>query len=76
MLTKTSGALLYRVRLRFIGCQDQTVSCATDYQHFASENPARLAKAIERGIPDTLRGMMWYVYLRLYEFILYPYQAS
>jgi hypothetical protein len=30
-----------------------------DYQQFASENPEELARAIERGIPDTLRGMMW-----------------
>ena len=30
-----------------------------DYQQFASENPEKLAKAIERGIPKSLRGMMW-----------------
>jgi hypothetical protein len=30
-----------------------------DYQGFAAEHPEDLAKAIERGIPDTLRGMMW-----------------
>jgi ecotropic viral integration site 5 protein len=31
----------------------------SDYQGFASENPEALARAIEQGIPDTLRGMMW-----------------
>ncbi|KAI0373490.1 RabGAP/TBC [Pilatotrama ljubarskyi] len=30
-----------------------------DYQGFASEHPEQLAKAIERGIPKTLRGMVW-----------------
>ncbi|KAI0035883.1 RabGAP/TBC [Vararia minispora EC-137] len=30
-----------------------------DYQTFASENSQKLASAIERGIPDTLRGMVW-----------------
>jgi hypothetical protein len=39
------------------------VYCVTDYQQFACENPERLAKAIERGIPGTLRGMMWYATL-------------
>ncbi|KAF9241597.1 rab-GTPase-TBC domain-containing protein [Melanogaster broomeanus] len=31
----------------------------SDYQGYAAANPEKLAKAIERGIPDTLRGMMW-----------------
>ncbi|KAF9227336.1 RabGAP/TBC [Gyrodon lividus] len=31
----------------------------SDYQGYAAVNPDRLAKAIERGIPNTLRGMMW-----------------
>ncbi|KAH7916576.1 rab-GTPase-TBC domain-containing protein [Hygrophoropsis aurantiaca] len=31
----------------------------SDYRKFAAENPEQLAKAIEKGIPDTLRGMMW-----------------
>lgn len=31
----------------------------SDYQGFAASNPQRLAKAIEKGIPDALRGMMW-----------------
>jgi len=30
-----------------------------DYQGFASENSERLARAIERGIPSKLRGMVW-----------------
>ncbi|KAI9059232.1 RabGAP/TBC [Trametes sanguinea] len=30
-----------------------------DYQGFAAEHPERLARAIERGIPKTLRGMVW-----------------
>ncbi|KAG1777720.1 rab-GTPase-TBC domain-containing protein [Suillus placidus] len=30
-----------------------------DYQGFAASNPQKLAKAIEKGIPDALRGMMW-----------------
>lgn len=32
---------------------------AADYQGFASEHPEQLAKAIEHGIPKTLRGMIW-----------------
>ncbi|KAF5386101.1 hypothetical protein D9615_002253 [Tricholomella constricta] len=31
----------------------------SDYQGFASERPEELATAIARGVPDTLRGMMW-----------------
>ncbi|KAF8070464.1 rab-GTPase-TBC domain-containing protein [Lyophyllum atratum] len=31
----------------------------SDYQAFASEQPEELATAIAKGIPDTLRGMMW-----------------
>ncbi|RDB25076.1 GTPase-activating protein GYP5 [Hypsizygus marmoreus] len=31
----------------------------SDYQGFAAERPDELAEAIARGIPDTLRGMMW-----------------
>ncbi|KAJ8488666.1 hypothetical protein ONZ45_g13870 [Pleurotus djamor] len=31
----------------------------SDYQDFAAENPERLARAIEKGIPGALRGMMW-----------------
>ncbi|RPD53977.1 RabGAP/TBC [Lentinus tigrinus ALCF2SS1-6] len=31
----------------------------SDYQGFAAANPERLAKAIEHGIPKTLRGMIW-----------------
>ncbi|KAG1766964.1 rab-GTPase-TBC domain-containing protein [Suillus occidentalis] len=31
----------------------------SDYQGFAASNPQKLAKAIEKGIPDALRGMMW-----------------
>ncbi|EGN99714.1 hypothetical protein SERLA73DRAFT_179863 [Serpula lacrymans var. lacrymans S7.3] len=34
-------------------------SVISDYQKFAADNPESLAKAIEKGIPDTLRGMMW-----------------
>ncbi|KAG6869112.1 hypothetical protein C0993_001677 [Termitomyces sp. T159_Od127] len=30
-----------------------------DYQGFAADRPEELASAIARGIPDTLRGMMW-----------------
>lgn len=30
-----------------------------DYQTFASENAERLARSIEKGIPDSLRGMVW-----------------
>ncbi|KAH9858606.1 RabGAP/TBC [Lenzites betulinus] len=30
-----------------------------DYQGFAAANPEHLARAIERGIPKTLRGMVW-----------------
>ncbi|KAJ7218038.1 rab-GTPase-TBC domain-containing protein [Mycena pura] len=32
---------------------------AADYQQFASDNPGALARAIAKGIPGTLRGMMW-----------------
>ncbi|THH30433.1 hypothetical protein EUX98_g3757 [Antrodiella citrinella] len=31
----------------------------SDYAKFAAERPEELAKAIERGIPKTLRGMIW-----------------
>ncbi|KIK67395.1 hypothetical protein GYMLUDRAFT_37508 [Collybiopsis luxurians FD-317 M1] len=31
----------------------------SDYQKFASERPEELAQAIAKGIPSTLRGMMW-----------------
>ncbi|KAI0644505.1 rab-GTPase-TBC domain-containing protein [Trametes meyenii] len=30
-----------------------------DYQGYAAEHPEELAKAIERGIPKALRGMVW-----------------
>ncbi|EIN11809.1 RabGAP/TBC [Punctularia strigosozonata HHB-11173 SS5] len=30
-----------------------------DYENFAAANSEKLAQAIERGIPDALRGMMW-----------------
>jgi hypothetical protein len=34
--------------------------CArVDYQGFASKNSEQLARAIERGIPSNLRGMVW-----------------
>jgi len=33
--------------------------CLPDYQAFAAENADRLARAIEKGIPSSLRGMMW-----------------
>ncbi|KAF9566748.1 RabGAP/TBC [Agrocybe pediades] len=31
----------------------------SDYGSFAAERPAELAQAIQKGIPSTLRGMMW-----------------
>ncbi|KAF8893306.1 rab-GTPase-TBC domain-containing protein [Infundibulicybe gibba] len=31
----------------------------SDYQGFAAEQPEQLAQAIAKGIPSTLRGMMW-----------------
>ncbi|KAJ6586951.1 rab-GTPase-TBC domain-containing protein [Mycena vulgaris] len=31
----------------------------SDYQQFASDQPDALARAIAKGIPGTLRGMMW-----------------
>ncbi|KAJ7084413.1 rab-GTPase-TBC domain-containing protein [Mycena belliarum] len=31
----------------------------SDYQQFATDNPEALARAIAKGIPGTLRGMMW-----------------
>ncbi|KAK0485982.1 rab-GTPase-TBC domain-containing protein [Armillaria novae-zelandiae] len=31
----------------------------SDYTQFASEEPEKLAQAIAKGIPGTLRGMMW-----------------
>ncbi|KAI0256103.1 rab-GTPase-TBC domain-containing protein [Lactifluus subvellereus] len=34
-------------------------SVVSDYQGFASENSEKLARAIERGIPNNLRGMVW-----------------
>jgi len=32
---------------------------ALDYQGYAAERPEELARAIAKGIPATLRGMMW-----------------
>jgi hypothetical protein len=40
-------------------CRFSAITTPTDYQSFASENGEQLAQAIQRGIPDTLRGMMW-----------------
>ncbi|KAI0298609.1 rab-GTPase-TBC domain-containing protein [Russula brevipes] len=34
-------------------------SVMSDYQGFASENSEQVARAIERGIPSKLRGMVW-----------------
>lgn len=31
----------------------------SDYQQYAADNPDKLAQAIAKGIPGTLRGMMW-----------------
>ena len=31
----------------------------SDYQAYATENPETLARAIENGVPHTLRGMVW-----------------
>ncbi|KAK7057167.1 ABC1-domain-containing protein [Favolaschia claudopus] len=31
----------------------------SDYQQYASDHPEQLARAIAKGIPSTLRGMMW-----------------
>ncbi|CAK5281576.1 unnamed protein product [Mycena citricolor] len=31
----------------------------SDYQQFATDRPEELAQAIAKGIPNTLRGMMW-----------------
>ncbi|KAI0081204.1 RabGAP/TBC [Panus rudis PR-1116 ss-1] len=45
--------------------QDNTIDWAfwgdvvSDYQKFAAEHSEQLAKAIERGIPKSLRGMIW-----------------
>ncbi|KAJ7462337.1 rab-GTPase-TBC domain-containing protein [Mycena galericulata] len=40
----------------------------SDYQLFASEQPEALARAIAKGIPGTLRGMMWQLmYLTQYD---------
>ena len=30
-----------------------------DYQAYAAEHPEELARAIAKGIPATIRGMMW-----------------
>jgi ecotropic viral integration site 5 protein len=30
-----------------------------DYEAFARNEPKKLARAIEAGIPTTLRGMLW-----------------
>ncbi|KAN0091151.1 Rab-GTPase-TBC domain containing protein [Tylopilus felleus] len=31
----------------------------SDYQEYAAANAEKLARAIERGVPDSLRGMVW-----------------
>ena len=35
------------------------LTISVDYQGFASENSEKLARAIEKGIPNNLRGMVW-----------------
>lgn len=63
---KIFGEPLYRVSIRVYSTGPRFL-WMIDYQQFASENPEQLARAIERGIPDTLRGMMWLVYLCICE---------
>ncbi|KAH0827877.1 hypothetical protein J3R83DRAFT_3504 [Lanmaoa asiatica] len=38
---------------------DWVLTCPIDYHAYAAANSEKLAKAIEKGVPDTLRGMMW-----------------
>jgi hypothetical protein len=37
----------------------EEVLALPDYQGFAAERPEELAEAIAKGVPATLRGMMW-----------------
>ncbi|KAH9083525.1 rab-GTPase-TBC domain-containing protein [Lactarius deliciosus] len=39
--------------------EGELASVDWDYQSFASENAEKLARAIEKGIPSNLRGMVW-----------------
>jgi hypothetical protein len=57
--SKNSGELSFRVIAQSILVGVFFKRLVSDYQGFASESPDKLAKAIETGIPNTLRGMMW-----------------
>lgn len=56
---QTSGAQLWLVRFLVLLFESIHESALADYRQFASDNPEKLAKAIEQGIPKALRGMMW-----------------
>jgi hypothetical protein len=46
---------------------DHRIIWPVDYRQFANDNPESLAKAIEQGIPKSLRGMMWQLmFVRLF----------
>jgi hypothetical protein len=59
LLSKIFGVLLFPVRDSILKMLYYLNEAASDYQEFAAENAERLARAIETGIPDTLRGMVW-----------------
>lgn len=57
---QTSGATLCPVRtLPARPLRRLTRDKSLDYQKFAAEHPEELAAAIGKGIPKTIRGMMW-----------------
>lgn len=60
ILLKISGEMLSLVRGHWAPCLGLSECMhVIDYQKFAEEHPDELAKAIEKGIPKSLRGMIW-----------------
>lgn len=59
VLTGVSFRILSSTRVVYLWLEEFWGAVMTDYQAYATENPERLARAIENGIPHALRGMVW-----------------
>ena len=55
---QTSGGMLWEVRRPHAFCH-AFLKPSIDYTRFAAEHPEELSQAIAKGIPSSLRGMMW-----------------
>jgi hypothetical protein len=51
------GGYIWYVRMAYLFFE--LIEDNQDYHGFASDRPEELAQAIQKGIPATLRGMMW-----------------